>query len=227
MLIIFDLDDTLIDTSGCITHYKLDDALQAMIKAGLAVPDFSAALDLLRRIDRTAESARTALTEFVDILGFEKNILDVGVKEIYEKPSPDLPIFPTDGAVELLYELSQQHQLALVTVGSPIHQMDKLKKAGIDSRIFSKISVIEERNKKPHYQRIVDELGYSSSEVLVCGDRIPVDLIPARELGFKTVQMLWGRGLNSLKSRGDVDYFISRICELKDIVNGLVTFTSF
>ena len=227
MLIIFDLDDTLIDTSGCITHYKLEDALHAMVKAGLAVPDFSAALDLLRRIDRTAESAREALSEFVDILGFDKTILDVGIKEIYENPSSDLPIFPIDGATELLYDLGQQHQLALVTVGIPQHQMDKLKKAGIDSRIFSKISVIEERNKKPHYQKIVDELGYSSGEVLVCGDRIPIDLLPARELGFKTVQMLWGRGLNSLKSRGDVDYFISKICELKEIVNGLVTFSSF
>ena len=195
--------------------------------AGLDVPDFSAALDLLRCLDRSAESAKAALSEFVDILGFDKNILEAGVKEIYEKPSSDLPVFPLDGALELLYDLGQQHQLALVTVGRLSHQMEKLKKAGIDSRIFSKISVIEDRNKKPHYQRIVDELGYASTEVLVCGDRIPIDLIPARELGFKTVQMLWGRGLNSLKSRGDVDYFISKIGELKDIVNALVTFTSF
>lgn len=198
-----------------------------MIGAGLAVPDFSTALDLLRRIDRSAESAKAALSEFVDILGFGKNILEIGVKEIYEKPSSDLPVFPVDGALELLYDLGQQHQLALVTVGMLSHQMEKLKKAGIDSRIFSKISVIEDKNKKPHYQRIVDELGYASTEVLVCGDRIPIDLVPARELGFKTVQMLWGRGLNSLKSRGDVDYFISKIGELKDIVNALVTFTSF
>ncbi len=173
-----------------------------------------------------AESARSALAEFVEILGYDKNILDVGVKEIYENPSPDLPIFPIDGAAELLHDLGQQHQLALVTVGKQALQMEKLKKAGIASRIFSKIAVIEERNKKPHYQKIVDELGYSSAEVLVCGDRIPIDLIPARELGFKTVQMLWGRGLNSLKSRGDVDYFISKICELKEIVNSLA-FSSF
>jgi len=227
LLIIFDLDDTLIDTSGCLTHYKLEEALQAMVSAGLTVPNFSAALELLRRIDRSAESAKSALEEFVDIHGFDEYILEVGVKEIYEKPFSDLPVFPVDGALELLYDLGQQHQLALVTVGKYLYQMEKLKKAGIDSRIFSKISVIEDRNKKPHYQRIVDELGYASTEVLVCGDRISIDLFPARELGFKTVQMLWGRGLNSLKSRGDVDYFISKIGELKDIVNALVTFTSF
>ena len=74
---------------------------------------------------------------------------------------------------------------------------------------------------------IVDELGYSPSEVLVCGDRIPADLIPARELGFRTAQIKWGRGLNSTKHKGDVDYSISALGELKGIVNSLMTFSSF
>lgn len=227
MLIIFDLDDTLIDTSGCITHFKLEDALSAMVRAGLEVPDFSEALDLLRRLDRSAESARAALSEFIEILGVGRDLLDVGVKEIYDSLPQDIPIFPLDGALEMLSDLGHQHQLALVTVGKPAQQMQKLKKAGIDSRIFSKIAVTEERNKKPHYQMIVDELGYSPIDVLVCGDRVPVDLMPARELGFKTVQIQWGRGLNSLKHKGDVDYSISALGELKGIVNSLITFSSF
>lgn len=227
MLIIFDLDDTLIDTSGCITHYKLEDALHAMVGNGLVLPDFSEALDLLRKLDSFAESARSALSEFLEILGADKNFFEIGVKEIYEKLPVDLPIFPLEGAVETLMDLGQHHQLALVTVGKPQQQMEKLKKAGIDSGIFSKIAVIEERDKKPHYQAIVDELGYAATEVIVCGDRVPLDLIPARELGFKTVQMQWGRGLNGIKYRGDVDYSISAIRELKSIVSSLETFSSF
>lgn len=227
MLIIFDLDDTLIDTSGCITHFKLEDALQAMVSAGLNVPDFASALDLLRRLDGTAESARSALAEFVEILGADKHFLDIAVKEIYENTSLELPIFPLEGALDILTELGLQHQLALVTVGKPQLQMDKLKKAGIDSRVFSKIAVIEERNKKPHYQMIADELGYVPSAVVVCGDRIPIDLTPARELGFKTVHMQWGRGLNCSGFKGEVDYYISELKEIKNIVNDLMTFSSF
>jgi putative hydrolase of the HAD superfamily len=227
LLIIFDLDDTLIDTSGCITHYKLEEALNAMVAAGLALPDFSEALSLLRRLDSSAESARTALAEFIELLGAEKKYFEIGVREAYDTLSFDLPIFPLEGALDLLIDLSQQHQLALVTVGNPAQQMEKLKKAGIDSTIFSKISVTEDRNKKPHYQTIVDELGYSPAGVLVCGDRIYTDLIPARELGFKTVQMQWGRGLNAAGNKGDVDYRISEIRHLKDIVNSLHTFSSF
>jgi FMN phosphatase YigB (HAD superfamily) len=227
LLIIFDLDDTLIDTSGCITHFKLEDALQAMVSAGLNVPDFASALDLLRRLDGTAESARSALAEFVEILGADKHFLDIAVKEIYENTSLELPIFPLEGALDILTELGLQHQLALVTVGKPQLQMDKLKKAGIDSRVFSKIAVIEERNKKPHYQMIADELGYVPSAVVVCGDRIPIDLTPARELGFKTVHMQWGRGLNCSGFKGEVDYYISELKEIKNIVNDLMTFSSF
>jgi FMN phosphatase YigB (HAD superfamily) len=230
LLIIFDLDDTLIDTSGCITRYKLEDALQAMVAAGLVLPDFFSSLEILRRLDKFAESARSALSEFIEILGVENRFFEIGVKEIYEKLPADLPIFPLEGAVELLADLGQQHQLALVTVGKSFVQLEKLKKAGIDSRIFSKISIIEERNKKPYYQMIVDELGYSTAEVVVCGDRAPIDLIPARELGYKTVQVRWGRGLNFESTgayRGDADYTIFKIGELKGIVNSLMTFSLF
>ncbi len=227
MLIIFDLDDTLIDTSGCITHFKLEDTLNTMVHEGLAIPDFSEALELLRRLNSTSDSARSAIAEFVEILGVDKKFFEIGVKEVYEHIPSDLPVFPLDGAIEMLTELSCQHQLALVTIGKPMLQMDKMKKAGIDSRIFSKIAVTEEKNKKPHYQMIMDELGYGPTEVLVCGDRIPLDLVPARELGLKTVRIQWGRGLNSSGYKGEVDYCISELKELKSIVNSLMTFSSF
>jgi len=115
--------------------------------------------------------------------------------------------------------LSVFHQLALVTVGIYDRQLLKLKKAGIDTALFSKIIVTEERNKKTHYQTIIDELAISPSEVVVCGDRIPIDLTPAKELGLKTIHMRWGRGLNSYGNKGDVDYAISRLIELKEILN--------
>jgi FMN phosphatase YigB (HAD superfamily) len=224
LLIIFDLDDTLIDTSGCITHFKLDDALSVMMREGLVISDFSEALELLRRLDANADSARCAIAEFVEILGADPRFFDIGVKEVYENISFELPIFPLEGAIELLIDLGGQHQLALVTIGKQTQQMEKLEKAGIDSRIFSKIVVTEERSKKPHYQMIMDELGYTPAEVLVCGDRVLLDLIPAQELGFKTVKVQWGRGLNGSGYKGEVDYRISELKELKGIVNSLLDF---
>jgi putative hydrolase of the HAD superfamily len=227
LLIIFDLDDTLIDTSGCITYFKLESALNAMAQEGLRIPDFHEALELLRRLNGASDSARSAIAEFVEILGIDKKFFEIGVKEVYENIPSEMPIFPLEGAIEILMELSKQHQLALVTIGNPMLQMDKMKKAGIDFRIFSKIAVAEEKNKKFHYQMIMDDLGYSPAEVLVCGDRILIDLAPARELGVKTVKMQWGRGLSFSGYKGEVDFCISELKELNDIVTRLVTFSSF
>ncbi len=226
MLIIFDLDDTLVDTSGCVTYYKLEGALEAMVKAGLVLEDFSQGLELLRRLNETAFSAKAALAEFIELLGADPLFFEIGMQEIYESALPDLPLFPLEGAVELLSLLKIYHRLALVTVGNPSIQMQKLKKAGIDSSVFSKILVTKEIDKKPLYQQILDELGVSNREVLVCGDRISRDLTPARQLGFKTVLMKWGRGLTATLPSRDVDYSISSLNELKGIISHWTAFSS-
>ncbi len=227
MLIIFDLDDTLVDTSGCITPFKLEDALKRLVQEGLSIPDFSKALDLLKRLDLAADSAKRALAEFLEIHNADPALLSIGVQEVYGNISFDVPLFPLKGANEVLDELSRSHQIALVTIGKSSQQLAKLKKAGIDSGIFSKIVVAEPGNKKIHYQALADDLGYAPTEIVVCGDRISIDLAPARELGYKTVQMRWGRGLNSMGQLSDVDYKISSLRELKEIVAHLITISSF
>ncbi len=211
MLIIFDLDDTLVDTSGCVTYYKLGDALEAMVKEGLELSDFNQGLELFRRLNETASSAKEALAEFIELVGAEPLFFEIGMKTIYESDLSDLPLFPLEGAIEVLSLLRNYHRLALVTVGSASIQMQKLKKAGIDSSVFSKILITQDLDKKPLYQQILDEFGTPSKEVLVCGDRISRDLTPARQLGFKTVLMKWGRGLNAKLPSRDVDYSISSL----------------
>jgi len=221
LLIIFDLDDTLVDTSGCITPVKLQRALERMIQAGLYVPDFEEALDSLKAIDRTALSARDSLEAFLTSCCADLSLLAVGIKEVYDTSSEDLSLLPLEGACELLRELSSVHRIALVTRGKLLEQMGKLKKAGIDSGFFSKIIVSEETIKKVHYEALAKAWGYSPEEILVCGDRVAVDLTPASELGFKTVQICWGRGLSSLGFSSDVDYRISSLGELREIVSRL------
>jgi FMN phosphatase YigB (HAD superfamily) len=227
LLIIFDLDDTLIDTSGSITPFALENALHSMIAAGLYVSSYNDALELLKRINKTALSSSDAISEFIEIIDGTAEHLQIGKEKLYTDMPADVPVFPLDGAGELLTELAQDHELALVTMGKSAIQMEKLKKAGIDSTLFSNIVVSEDRNKKIHYKRLAEEGRYFSNEVLVCGDRIPFDLTPAKELGFKTVHMRWGRGLNSQGRKGDVDYQISTLKELKDIVSHLMTFSFF
>lgn len=189
-----------------------------MLDAGLPLPDPQQAYEMLLRLDKSSESARHALSEFLELHDADSRFLEIGLKEIYENISNDIPLFALEHAHEVLAELSGLHQLALVTIGVQHQQFDKMKNAGIDSSIFSKIIISEQRDKKPHYQTIVNELGLSPSDVLVCGDRIALDLKPGRELGFTTVHMRWGRGRQPRGSESEVDFSISQLSELKEII---------
>jgi putative hydrolase of the HAD superfamily len=228
LLIIFDLDDTLIDTTGSITPVKLEQALTKMVEAGLQVGDFQEALTILRRLDTATESASQTLLEFLEITlsdkESDKKYFDIGHAEVYGPLPQDFPVYPLDQALNILSDLASQHQIALVSMGKPEQQLLKLKNAGIDSTIFSKILISEDRDKKPHYKTILDELGFTPSQTLVCGDRVKRDLSPAKELGCITVHMQWGRGLSSLLSAlphyiaRDVDYAIKKLSQIKDIL---------
>jgi len=227
LLIIFDLDDTLIDTTGSITPVKLEHALTKMVEAGLQIGDFQEALTVLKRLDTAAMSASQTLLEFLEITHSDKKYFDIGNAEVYGPLPQDFPVYPLDQALNVLSDLAREHQIALVSMGKPEQQMLKLKNAGIDSTIFSKILSSEDRDKKPHYKIILDELGFAPSQTLVCGDRVKRDLSPAKELGCITVHMQWGRGLSSLLSAlphyiaRDVDYAIKKLSQIKDILTTL------
>jgi putative hydrolase of the HAD superfamily len=218
LLIIFDLDDTLIDTSGCITPVNLEHAIEKMVESGLSVGNYEAALETLKRLDTATESASETLLEFIEMIDADKKFFEIGEKEVYGPIPADIPIFPLDQAAEILTELSEFHQLALVSKGKPDQQLFKLKSAGIDSTIFSKMIVTEEGDKKPHYKTILEELGFAPSQTLVCGDRIKRDLTPAKELGCVTVHMQWGRGLSSSGGSKDVDFAIKKMGQIKEVI---------
>lgn len=217
MLIIFDLDDTLIDTSGSIIPFKMKECLKLMVKNGLELADFDAAYKRLLIINTSCLSSKAALEKFT---------LEVGkgitfVKSILEELEAPLPknhlIKMTPGAKVILETLRNDHTLALVTAGSLRFQMEKLEKAGIDRSIFSNIAVVESSTKKLYYQRLIQEFSVLPQDVIVCGDRIEGDLKPAHELGMQTVHMRFGRGL--VKETDDwVQHQIHTLSELKRIV---------
>lgn len=226
MLIIFDLDDTLIDTSGCITPVQLKLALETVSNKGLQLPKLEDSLSLLLRLNETAPSAKHALEEFFEINAFDVNYLPLAIKTVYDDLPDSFTVEPMDMAADILAVLSESHKLALVTVGKFELQVLKLKKAGIHSEIFSKIIVTQERDKKIHYKSILSELDMEPSEVIVCGDRIAIDLTPAKELGLTTVQMRSGRGLHCKGSKSDVDFTISHLSEITEILPKMSNITS-
>jgi putative hydrolase of the HAD superfamily len=217
LLLIFDLDDTLIDTSGSVTPFKMEACLKRLIQEGLAVPDFHRGLKHLLEINASSMKSRDAIDAFVKNYGGEAQLIDRVIGEMTRPLPAGFLVRTTPNAKEILQEFAKEHTLALVTGGHPPFQMEKLEKAGLDKGCFSKIAIPEDSIKGPFYEQVLKELGFKKSEALVCGDRVAMDLKPAYELGLKTVHMRWGRGTVG-QTASWVDHAIKDLSELKRII---------
>ena len=222
MLVFLDLDDCLIDTSNSITSPKLKLSLEAMQKKGLQIDDFQKFYNHILKIDSESESSLETLKKFLISIGADKKYFDIGCS-IIQGPIPKrVKVNVRKGAVGLLEELKKSHVLALVTIGDEAIQMDKLRKAGIDSAIFSIISILRQGCKKDIYRSIVKKNKMDSSVIVACGDRVNSDLKPAKELGYKTIHTRWGRGKKKVYPRSPyVDYEVTRLCEIISIIKEL------
>jgi len=209
LLIIFDLDDTLIDTAGSILPFRRRQVLERMAEEGVAIdPEMES---LYASIDERSRTSREALQKF---LGTSHHLLEESVKTLYGASNFPFPIRLTPGTNESLFLLSQEHTLSIVTYGNPLIQKKKIEKAGLDRALFSNIVVCEQPIKGPHYKTIFENSGEVHSDVIVCGDRVGRDLLPAKELGFTTVLMRWGRGKSEPFDPQVVDHQITSIHEL-------------
>ncbi len=240
------MDDTLIDTSRTILPVKFKRALLEIQKKGafaLARPlsntenfqvenlrlkkntglnfNLKKALKILIDIDKRCSSSKKALKFFFAKYGIPSSpYLTLAKQAVYQSRLDGIDIKPVPYALLILKYLFDKHSLVLVTAGEEKLQKEKLKKAGIDFSFFSKIEVVKVKtgSKKKSYDRICKSLKFEPDQVLVVGDRIDADLRPAKELGFKTVLMLRGRGLVQKAGYQKIDFQITSLLELKTIV---------
>ncbi|MDE3055372.1 MAG: HAD family hydrolase [Verrucomicrobiota bacterium] len=211
-MIVFDLDDTLLDTSGGITPFKLKEALSFLFE------DVGEELyQELLVLNRTASSSKEALAALAKRRGArQENILRAFAALTSPLP-PQFFIPTTPGALQVLRTLHSLCPLVLVTGGKPSFQLEKMEKAGIDRSLFSKIVVSEKGSKGEAYADLPGEFSLRPEQIWVCGDRVEMDLRPARELGFHTVQMQWGRG-----GRESADWVEHRISLLNELYRRIV-----
>ncbi len=167
----------------------------------------------LIQLNQKSASSKDALHEILRRYGalhlFEEAL------SLYTAPLPhDFAIPETPDAKNVLQALyGKGHRLAVVTGGKQPFQLEKIKKAGFELSMFSKIMVPEDSIKKPCYETLLNEFLALPSQCAVVGDRVPMDLLPAHELGLRTVHMRWGRGL-LWKNENWIDHSIRELSEL-------------
>ncbi len=194
MLIVFDIDDTLVDTTRSITRPLWKTVLQAMEKKGLSVKDSAKALFHLWALDQNTASSSETLHLFLSFYKKDPSFHKIGMEVLSKIPYEKLSIKAVPSALEGLKKLRKRYELALVSCGNPVLQKNKLEKVKIPLTYFSKICISEEKDKTRAYQSLLEWKGLPPGEICVVGDRVMVDLKPAKELGMLTVHMKWGRG---------------------------------
>jgi putative hydrolase of the HAD superfamily len=217
LLIVFDLDDTLIDTSGVITPFKLREFLSFLMRNQVDVGAEDEAMQEMQAFDRQCVSSKDTIRFCLERYR-AVHLYDQALAQYFAPLPKNFIVSLTPNAKKILQFLKEQgHLLALVTGGRASYQMEKLEKAGLEPSIFSKISVAENSQKKPHYEAIVQEFRQPPREMIAVGDRIQMDLLPAHELGWRTVHMCWGRGKIG-KPATWVDHSIPELSKLLEIV---------
>ena len=97
-----------------------------MQKQGLEFSNFDQTFQRLLHFDRNHRTSRKALLEFLEVYDAPHACYDEAMREVYEKPLYSGPIQPIDDAIEVLHELAESYQLALVTKGKEHIQKEKI-----------------------------------------------------------------------------------------------------
>lgn len=215
MLIIFDLDDTLIQTSQFITPWRFEKVLDSLNLENMIKDQI---LQDLIACHLKFESSQEALDQVLRLYKLDESLIKQA-KLTFNSYDPSIPVHLFKGVDLLLENLKSAYKLVLVTRGHVDQQRLKIEKAGFSEAIFDQIIIVEHKDKKEAFSTVSS--GYNSNKVFVIGDRVDVDLQPAKALGFKTCLVRQGRGEYQKISPIFVDYIIQDVIELENLLKSI------
>ena len=104
-LVIFDLDDCLIDKWGATFPVSIEQAIKAMIGEGLKVDSFDDAVKRLAEINNRSKNVPEAITEYLTEIGsYDQKYMEVGKDAIYNFEGK---ISTRSGAIKMLDDLTE------------------------------------------------------------------------------------------------------------------------
>jgi FMN phosphatase YigB (HAD superfamily) len=192
--LIFDLDDTLMDTFGQLVPEAHRQACLSMQKAGLEVP-------LEHLLEKRWALIKSHPREEVNRLlayAFEcrdEAVIQAGIDTYFNPFFETLEPFP--GVYEMLDTLRQDYALFLLTSGIPEAQQRKVEALNL-STYFNELvyaPLDKERAKYKAIQDIVHRYHYRFDQTVVIGDRINNEIVAGNQLGCYTIWIQQGECL--------------------------------
>lgn len=217
--IIFDLDDTLLDTSGFLIPIAARESCQAMIDAGLNC-DLETCLSirtsLLKSNPRSQIYRDLAETIGVRADTYVNDVAFAGHKAFHSR-NVEENIRLREGAIDLLESLHGRYRLFLVTAGDPRTQNRKIELLKI-AYFFEQIEVVDvlTQTKQQAFAKLQKEFGGTPFEYLSVGNRVDSDIAPAKRLGWQTCWVRYGEHIH-MKPENAEETADFQIEELKDL----------
>lgn len=216
--IAFDLDDTLLDTSGLLVPEAARRACQAMLNAGLQCH----LEDCLKmRREMAADFSHTEIfTQMAQRFGTnqQSKAIQDALEEFYNPHvPPSLPLLP--GSLENIETLKKSYSLFLVTMGSYETQVRKIKALNIEHH-FHKIYILNGfigEKKDQAFRDILKLQGHEPQELLSIGNRLSSEIREGKRIGADTCYFAYGEHLGE-KPQYPEDHPDYTISHHKDLI---------
>lgn len=217
--IIFDLDDTLLDTSGFLIPIAARESCQAMIDAGLNC-DLETCLRIRSELLKSNPRSQIyrELTEKIGIRAdtYANDVAFAGHRAFHSR-NVEEDIRLREGAIDLLKSLQRKYRLILVTAGDPQTQKRKIELLKI-APYFEQIEIVDvlTQTKQQAFTKLQNEFGGTPFEYLSVGNRVDSDIAPAKRLGWQTCWVRYGEHVHMRPENAEetADFQIE---ELKDL----------
>ena len=220
--LVFDLDDTLMDTHGQLVPEAHRQACFAMRKSGLDIPFETLYEARMRLVDAFPRGdINQLLAEHFSCDNPE--IAAAGHQAYFNPQIGRLAPFP--GVPEMLADLQQGFRLFLLTSGYQAPQTQKVNALGIGS-LFEQIyyaSIDDPAGKKYALEQIARDYTLDFSQIMVIGDRINNEILWGNRLGCQTVWIQQGECANIVPEAPDEQphHQLAAVTELPQLLNTL------
>ena len=220
--ILFDLDNTLVDFIG-MKEESCKAAARAMVASGLHMNEDYAFDVLLRKYFDVGIESDRAFSEFLKSVGqFDHRILAAGINTYLETKSKFLKPYPNVKSV--LDKLKRRGVfLSIVTDAPKTKAFQRLLAMGIEP-FFKFVVGYEDTNEEKHtglpllhaLELVKKEYpDIANFEILMVGDSVEKDIVPAKKLGLKTALATYGQ---KTAETGSADYKLSNFKEIVSII---------
>ena len=216
--LIFDLDDTLLDTWTLLVPQAVRESCAAMIQAGLkaTLEDAVASRQLLAREYPRADVLELLVQKF-GCKGEASAVKSAGHQAFFAREVLE-DLVPISGVPQMLQTLGGKYALYMVTSGSRPTQLAKLQRLGI-SQYFTKIFIVEPargEKKSNAFAEILRQHAWPASGFLSIGNRVDTDIAEAKSVGMRTCWVRQGEYAHMLPGtpNEEPDFVIEKILDL-------------